>query len=146
MKKTIFIGLCILGLGLTPIVAKADKVITEGELPKGAQAFASKYFAGKQTSLIKLDGDLLRKSYEVLYSDGTKVEYDSAGEWKEVSVRGGSVPAGIVPAQIATALQTRFAQQSITKIERTRRGYEVELSNGLEVSLDKKGRIKKVDD
>lgn len=146
MKKMIIIGLCLIGLGISPIVAETDKVITEVELPKTAQSFAKKYFADKQISFVKLERDLLRKSYEVIYSDGTKVEYNSAGEWKEVSVRGGSVPAGIVPTAIATELQKRFPQQTITKIEHTSRGYEVELSNGLEAKFDKQGRFKRVED
>lgn len=145
MKKILIIGLFVLGLGLSPILAQADKIITDKDLPKKAQTFASKHFAGKQIAVVKLDNDLLSKSYEVLYNDGTKVEYNSKGEWKEVSVRGGAVPAGIVPSQISKELKTRFPQQSLSKIERTRSGYEVELSDDTELIFSLQGEYIRTD-
>ena len=56
------------------------------------------------------------------------------------------MPAELVPEQIATYVKTNFADQSITKIEKKRRGWEIELSNELEIKFNKNFVVTKIDD
>ena len=80
--------------------------------------------------------------YEVLLTDGTEIEFDSKGNWEEVSARKGQV----IPASIVPNFAVDFAAEGVTKVERDRKGYEVELSTGVSFKFDKKGKFVKADD
>ena len=67
----------------TPIKAD-DKPIEYAKLPKQSQEFISNYFAGKHIALVKMDKEFFDTSYEVIFSDGNKVEFDKKGLWKDV--------------------------------------------------------------
>lgn len=147
MKKYILAALAVATLAVVPMVASNDRVITLTELPRIAQDFVSKYFATKQLSVVTLDNEVVSKTYDLIYADGTKLEFDSKGNWTEVSMaHGTSIPTGIVPAAIVSDLAKRFPQQSVQHIERKRRGYELELSNGFDLVYDSKGRFVRIDD
>lgn len=147
MKKYILAALAVASLAAVPMVASNDRVITLAELPRIAQDFASKYFAAKQLGVVTLDNEVVSKTYDLIYADGTKLEFDGKGNWTEVSVpHGSSIPTGIVPAAIVSDLAKRFPQQSVQHIERKRRGYELELSNGLDLVYNSKGRFVRIDD
>lgn len=147
MKKYILVALALVAFTAIPVLAGNDKVLGLEELPRTAQTFVSKYFGNKQVSVITLDNEVLSKTYDLVYADGTKLEFDSKGNWTEVSVpHGTSIPAGIIPSAIASDLGKRFPQQSVQHIERKRRGYELELSSGIDLVYDLKGRFTRIDD
>lgn len=123
-----------------------DKVITESELPAAAQQLMKEQFGGKQVAIVQKDRDGLRVSYDVVYSDGTKLEFDSKGEWTEIDSKPQTVPAALVPKKIADYVDKTYPGVRITQIERDKRGYETELSNGLDVRFNKRFKVVKIDD
>ena len=83
MKKLMTLAVCLFAfIGLTK--ADDDKPITVEQLPQKAQQFIKQYFADKTVTLAKMERDFMDKSYEVLFSNGEKVEFDKNGEWKDV--------------------------------------------------------------
>ena len=88
----------------------------------------------------------MEKSYEVMLADGTKVEFNRNGEWKEVDCRHSSVPTPIVPAQIMKYVKANYPDVKVMKIERDRIDYELRLSNRLELTFDTKFNIIDIDD
>ena len=85
--------------------------------------------------------------YEVLLMDGTEIDFDSKGNWEEVSTKKGqAVPASVVPSFAASYLKEHNFTEPVTKVERDRKGYEVELSTGVSFKFDKKGKFLKADD
>lgn len=129
----------------------AKDVITQdmNMLPPSARNFVNHHFAKPQVSHIKIDKDRMEpRQYEVVLMDGTEIDFDSAGNWEEVSAKKGHVvPASIVPAFAADYLKAHnFNTQGVRKVERDRKGYEVELTNGVTFKFDKKGRFVKADD
>lgn len=123
-----------------------DVIITVSELPAAAQQLLTKQFPGKQVSMVKKDVDTFKVSYDVLFADGTKVEFDKKGEWTEVKTRPAAVPAFFVPAGISTFVNANYPNVKIIEINRERYGYEVDLSNGLEIKFDKRFRVIDIDD
>ena len=97
-------------------------------------------------SLITKDTDLLDTTYDVLFSDGTKIEFNSKGEWKEISCKKGVVDNKYIPQQIRTTVARRWPDSGFRKIERYRQGYEAELTNRLELKFDKHFRLVEIDD
>ena len=84
----------------------------------------------------------------MLLTDGKEIEFDSKGNWEEVSARKVQViPASIVPNFAVDYLKAHnVAAEGVTKVERDRKGYEVELSTGVSFKFDKKGKFVKADD
>ena len=79
-------------------------------------------------------------------SDGLKVEFNSKGEWKEISRKSAPIDDRFVPQQIRKNVASRWPEARFRKIERYRQGYEVELSNGLELKYNKNFKLAEIDD
>ncbi|MDE6288517.1 MAG: PepSY-like domain-containing protein, partial [Muribaculaceae bacterium] len=72
--------------------------------------------------------------YDVYLADGTEIEFDGNGEWISVDApAGAAVPAGIVPAPIADFVAYTYPNEKINEISRDSRGYEVELTNEVDL-------------
>ena len=142
MKAKLFLltvlALC---LGLSA-QAQDDRLITLEQLPQNAKEFLTKHFPDKKPILLQEDWD----DFEVVFSNGEKIEFLKNGEWKKVDCRLAAVPAVLVPEQIKTQVQANFPNAVITKIEKDRRGWEVKLNNGLEVDFSPQFVITDIDD
>lgn len=57
-----------------------------------------------------------------------------------------SVPAAVIPAQIAQYVSGHYPDASIVQIDRDKHDYEVKLSNGLELTFDLKFNLIDIDD
>ena len=57
-----------------------------------------------------------------------------------------AVPASVVPSFAVSYLKEHNFTEPVTKVERDRKGYEVELSTGVSFKFDKKGKFLKADD
>ena len=145
MKKILFALAAIFALGISNASADNDKLINKSELPVQAQQFIDNYFAGVELTYAKLERDFLERSYEVVLADGTKLEFTSRGDWKEVDCRYGEVPAGIVPQAIREYVNKKYANEKILKIEHDRGYYELKLSNRYELTFNKDYKIVDID-
>lgn len=144
MKKVIFLLVCLFSM-YTSAWADTDKPIQVGQLPTKAQTFLSTYFKGHKVAFAKMETDLFYKSYDVIFTNGEKVEFDKSGNWTEVNCRVHGVPASIIPSGITDYLKSAYPDEKILKIERTNKEYEVSLSNRWEVKFDKQMRVIDVD-
>ena len=126
--------------------AGSDRIIQSKQLPKAAQLFLAKHFAGRAVSFAKEDRDFSGTTYDVRLADGTEVEFTSAGEWKEVDGKHTALPLTFIPAQIVKTIQSQHAGDAIVHIERKRRGYQVELASGLEVLFNTRFQLVGYDD
>lgn len=122
-----------------------DKVVRLSDLPQAAQELLSTHFADNKPTMVLLDSDGLRTNYDVVLSDGTKIEFDKKGEWNEIDGKPQAVPTSLIPDPITTYVRQNFADVRIMQIERVRKGYEVTLSNGLELRFNKKFEVVEVD-
>lgn len=109
------------------------------------QVIENSFNAG--VSVIKIDKTLGKvKEYDVVLSDGTEIEFDRNGNWKSVEVSAHkSVPAAIVPSAITTYVRQNQHGTKIVGIEKERNGYEVTLSNGLDLKFDRNGNFIRFD-
>lgn len=142
MKK--IFSLVMLGFGILSFAQ--DRAINYNELPKKGQQFVNSYFNPKYVSAVILDDDFIKKDYEVILTSGTKIEFDGNGNWKEVDGKRNAIPTGFAPNSISNYVKQSFPNTYITKIEKNRFSYEVELSNGLDLEFDTKGKFSRIDD
>lgn len=146
MKKILVIILAVFSLGVVTVKADNDRVITKDALPAKAQQFVNAHFASVKISYIKEDRDFFDRNYELVFADGSKIEFGRNGEWVDVDCRYNSVPLAIVPDAIKAYVKSNFPDVKIIEIERKRANHEVKLSNKLELVFDKNLKIKGIDD
>ena len=145
MKK-LFLTLSVIFAAVGVACADVDRPIEVDKLPEAAQKFLKLYFPQVDVSLAKVDVELTYKEYEVVLTNGTRIEFSSNGEWKDVDCKFDVVPEGIVPRPIVDYVAKHYPDVKIVRIDRDRNSIEVALSNRLELTFDKKYRIVDIDD
>lgn len=122
------------------VFADDDRPIALDLLPNKARTFLSEHFDSR---LVQLRREADDDSYEALLADGTKIEFDKRGRWTEVEGR--KIPVKALPEKVAAYLRQYHPKAVIKNVSREGKYYEVEFSNGREITLDKKGRLKRND-
>ena len=125
MKKLVFLLVCLFTLQ-TVARADDDKPIQVTQMPQPAQQF-------------------FYKSYEVIFTNGNKVEFGKNGNWEEVNCKYTSVPTAIIPTTIQKYVTTNYPDTRVLKIERDKKEYEVQLSNRVELKFDLKFNLIDID-
>lgn len=145
-KSKLFIAVLACFLMQTVSTFAADKIIPASQLPAAATTFINDYFPGQTISYAKLDREFSGTRYEVRLNNGVELDFDKNGTWDKVDCNYSAVPAKLVPASIANYVKANFAGASIVKIDKERYGYDIELSNDLELKFNKKGQLMSIDD
>lgn len=125
--------------------AGEDKPISVDKMPQAAQTFIKQYFPGKSIALAKMDSEFFGRSYDVIFTNGDKVEFDKKGEWTKIDCDYSQVPMEAVPSAIRTYVKSHYPSAKIKQIEKDRKKYELELSNGWEIKFDKSFNVIKLD-
>ena len=126
--------------------ADNDKPISMSQLPATAQQIIKKHFSGKKVALAKMETGLFEKSYDVVFNNGEKVEFDRKGNWTEIDCKMSSVPAALIPAKIKQYVKSTYPGAKIIQIEVDAREYELKLSHRLEVTFHKSFQVIDIDD
>lgn len=115
-------------------------------LPDNAKIMISNYF-DSAVSLVKIEKKTFGgKEYDVVLTDGTQISFDGNGEWEEIDTPNNiSVPSAIIPGNIKTFVAQKHAGALIVGIEKTKKGYSVDLSNGNEIEFTTAGGFLKYD-
>jgi hypothetical protein len=123
--------------------AKADSYnIDRDKLPVKAREMIEEYFPKAKIGMIKVDKHLFKKTdYDVKLVNGTKIEFNNAGKWTSVDCKNRQVPDGLVMRTIHNYVKKNCNGAFITKIENKLSGYEIELSDGVEMKFNKLGKL-----
>ena len=145
MKKIVFLFISLFAMNLVALAGN-DKPIQVSEMPKAAQLFIKNHFADLSVAMAKVETDFLDKNYDVVFTNGNKVEFDKKGNWTNVDCEHTQVPVAILPEAIRQYVAQNYPDAKVLKIEVTdRKGYDVELSNGFELEFDKRMNVIDVD-
>lgn len=144
MKRLMIILLCFIGMQ-TAAMADYDKPINVKQLPAAAQQTLAKSFKNKKVALAKKETGVLSCSYDVIFTNGDKIEFDKSGNWTEIDCKHSAVPAALVPSAISKYVKAKYPGKKILQIEKDRRNYEVELSGGLEITFNEKFQVVDID-
>ena len=85
------------------------------------------------------------KGYDVILTNGVNVEFDKAGEWKEIEARHSFIPLTALPQRIADYIRKNFPDNTVISVDKDTREYELKLNNDLELKFDRNGNFKKFD-
>lgn len=114
-----------------------DRATSPEALPEKVFTFISEHFQDEKIAFAKEDRDLFKLTYEVVLTDGTKLEFRRNGDWKEIKRHRVGIPEGIVPEKAAAKVNELYPNSVITKAEYDDNDLELELDNGLELKFDK---------
>lgn len=126
----------VFALGATSCSDDKDEPVSSAELPVKAKEFVSTYFPTATITLTTKDKD----EYEVILSEGTRIDFNKAGEWKDVDAAAGkTIPSGFYPSAIDENVAEVSPEAGINEISKENYGYEVELLSGVEMRFDHNG-------
>ena len=144
MKKIFFAIACVFAL-TTSACADNYQPVYQDQLPEKAQVFLSTYFPEAEISLARKEVDVMEVTYDVVFADGSKVEFDRKGNWTEVDCIGRPLPEGIVPDAIGKVVNAHYPEAKVTKIERDGHEMDVTLDNRAELTFDKHFKLVDID-
>ena len=129
------------------IVANAgnDKPINVKELHAKAQTLLSKHFKGQKVMLATIESGVVSRSYDVVLRNGTKLEFDKKGNLTEIDCKQGIVPSHLIPQPIKNYLKENYRGETVRKIEWNKKEYEVELTNGIDLTFNKHFQLIDID-
>ena len=83
----------------------------------------------------------LKTTYTVTLNDGTSISFQKNGKWKSVKSIENAVPETLVPTTITNYVSKNHPGQSIVKITNDMMGYDVELSNRVDLSFSQNPQL-----
>ena len=143
MRKALALALFI-GIVLTNTSCNSDKKTMF------MNNFVQTYFPNMEIIASIKDGF----GYDVTLSDYTQISFEGnlfgKLDWDEVDCRHANtnttVPAALVPAEITNLVNKLHGSQSISKIAKDDRGWDIALTNGIELEFDKRFNAVDMDD
>ena len=148
MKRTMRIMMiaiyCILSCNILASAGN-DKPISVTTLPIKAQILLTNYFGNQKVALATIESGIVNRSYDVVLQNGTKLEFNKKGELTEIDCKQGVVPVKLIPLYIKNYLQNNYPRQSVKKLEIKKNEYEVELSNGMDLTFNKHFQLIDID-
>lgn len=151
MKKRISTLVSVFTLAGIMFVANAREVAVDVKtIPLTAQEFIKENFSEKKLLSVVKESEVFCTEYEAFFADGSKVKFNSKGEWEEVDGNKGCLPVSAIPEVIADYITANYAGICICKIEKDdnlfNMTYDVELLNGIDLKFDKNGGFLGFDD
>lgn len=125
--------------------AEPDSLNVVKDVPEDINAFVKKYFPDATIARVTTENEPDGKELDVTLSDGTEVDFDVKNQWDNVDCKTKAVPADLVPAAIASYVKEKYQSLTITKIDKDEKGYDIKLSDGVELKFDTAGKFIGVD-
>lgn len=145
MKNLVALCMALMFFFSTSAGADTKKVIEISQLPAAAQQLIGEHYGKHTVLLVVAERDYGKKKYEVTFDNGDYIEFDKSGNWKEIGSKSSVVPLALIPKEIWQQIRMKYPKTAVKKIEKDRRGYDVELTNMAELTFDRKYRLTDID-
>ncbi|MDR1113277.1 MAG: PepSY-like domain-containing protein [Bacteroidales bacterium] len=123
-----------------------DRIVPSQKLPAKSQTFLKVHFPDATINQVIKDSD---GSYTVFLANGFQVEFKRNGEWDDVDGKMQPIPESVlnlIPQTIHTYIASSFPQVLINEVSKEWYGYEIGLSNDLDLEFRKDGMLRNLDD
>lgn len=148
MKKLVLGITLLFSASLLFVSCDKDEVISQAELPSTAKSFIEANFEGtKVITVVQDDDDLYVWEYEVKLSNGIEITFNANGEWLEIEADKDTdrLPDHLIPDAILAYVTEHYPNQGVNSIEKESHGFDVELTNGVDLDFDHDGGFIRVD-
>lgn len=151
MRKIFFSLIAVFAISALSCNSTAkESVVNINSIPPKAQNFIKENFGDKKILSTVKDSELMDVEYKVYFADGTNINFNSKGEWKEIDGNSNCIPTSTIPANIKNFVTENYPDICICKIEIDKEfistQYNVELQNRMELKFDKNGSFMGFDD
>ena len=125
-------------VALISVWTNAERIqVKPDKIPHLAQNQLKAYFPDATVVEATKDESKIKNNYEVVLSDGTKLEFDKDGNWLFVDRGGEPIPTRMIPGQVHMVLNKNFGEYKVIKMEKDeKRNSEITLSDGTKVFFD----------
>lgn len=144
MKKFMIMLSCLFGMAV--MATAEDKPISFDKLPLEAKNFINVTFQDVKVLYAAVDDDLIRPDYKVALENGFRIQFTNSGALEKIESTSAPIPEGIVPYQILDYVKLHYPSATCIEYEVGRKGYEVKLSNRLELKFNRKFHLVEIDD
>ncbi len=148
MKKIILSIVAVMAFASSAFALKfadSNRPISFEELPAAAQDFVRRNFSEMEHSYIDMERELFSTEYTIIFTDGSKIQFDEDGLWEDIDFEYTAIPDSAIPAKILSYVKAKFPKDTITDIERKRNGFEVQLKNKFDLEFNKQMEFVRVD-
>lgn len=125
-----------------------EVIINFAELPEASRTLIESNFSGATANRIikrnaaDSDGTL----YEVWLSNNFEIDFDANGIWTDIDGNMQQVPNALIPSAILTYTQTNYPKPLfIEGIDKESYGYQVEISNDIDLKFNADGTFIGID-
>ncbi|MDX8567211.1 PepSY-like domain-containing protein [Elizabethkingia sp. HX XZB] len=123
-------------------VAIETQEVKSTDLPAKAQTLIRTSYADVQVKEVRrADLGDNKFSYAVELADGSRLDFDTNGDWVTIDSRVKAVPAAAVPANISSYVKTNYPSKDIMYINKNVKGYFVKLTTNIKLSFDANGNF-----
>ncbi|KAA5541687.1 PepSY-like domain-containing protein [Adhaeribacter rhizoryzae] len=134
MRNKIFLGAGMLAV-MFLFGCEKEQIISKNDLPQPAKDFISTHFAGVGIASVEKESDILEKTYDVILSNGTSLDFNEDGACTEIDGHTDKIPDSVVPTKILEYVQTNYAADFITSWEKDDSQQDIELASKLELKF-----------
>ena len=154
MKKLTWIAAVLMtGSALTFMACDKDDAIESGityaELPQAGKTMIESYFGVNAVASVTrknpvdTDGSL----YEVRLNSGVDIDLDGQGNWTDIDGNNQKLPDALIPSPILNYVTKQYpAPLFIEGIDKEPYGYQIDLSNDLDLKFSSDGSFIGLDD
>ena len=138
-------------LALVMVVAlsscEKEEVVGIEEIPSVGQAFLDEHFGDQTVVSVKREKESSEGvEYEVRLDNGVTVKFDKGGNWEDVDAPvNGSLPTTFILTPIVDYVEAEYPNVWIKGIDKERQGFDVELTNGVDLVFDTEGNFVRID-
>ncbi|MDR3366708.1 MAG: PepSY-like domain-containing protein [Prevotellaceae bacterium] len=126
-----------------------EKNIQANELPTTSLTFVETHFPDVEITAIVREKEGAGADYTVYLANGFDIEFSKSGEWNDVDGRLSPLPESVLallPESLPEYVAAAFPKFWIVEVNRERYGYEIGLSNGIDLKFNSSGHLIGADD
>ncbi len=149
MKKIVLKLSMLLAVAFTLVSCEKEELIKEENLPSIANTFLNEHFKEiRVVSVVKEKEGISGLEYNVVLENGIDITFDDKGQWKDVEARIDTNPlttTSFILTPIVNYVGTEYPSATINGIEKEKNGFDVELTNGIDLKFNAEGVFQRVD-
>ena len=143
MKKFLLLLVC---AATAFSVSAAPQKVDFGKLPKSSQEFIQKNFPKEKVKDVEMDREASWDKYTVFFNSGNQISFEGgSGNWSEIIMKNGPVPATAIPVKIKTYAGAKYPNLHIMMLATTADVYKAKLSDGTFLYFDSNGDFVKAE-
>jgi hypothetical protein len=148
MKRTAYLAMVLIFSTMLYSCDK-EKLITQSALPSTSREFINTHFSGVNISMVIKERKTFSYNYTVYLSNGFEIDFKKSGDWDDIDGKHTAIPESILallPQDILTYTTNTLPDSYIIEINKEHYGYEIGLSNDIDLKFNSKGEFLRLDD